>query len=404
MNLKESFRKNKEDIQGIFLRAYPDFVLQEIDKMETNDIPVFTFHNVEPYKFERQLKYLAKNNYKTLNADTFESVLSNRIKPIENAVVLTFDDGSSSLWTTAYPLLKKYGFIGISFLIPFVIQEKNEYYPNLEDVWQGKSSLKEILEREKITPLCTWDEIKKMHNSGVIDFQSHSSSHSFVFINDKLVDFVNPYFRFSHINNELISITVNRGGTEKLLEASDLGFPIYEYESTLSTKIRYIENEKVSNACVEYVRKHGGVNFFKKHNWKKQLIKIWKSAKSTYEKEVYFQTAEERHQDIERNLSESKRIIETKLNKPVKHFCYPWYKGTKLSIEISQNVGYQSNYWGIIKNNAVNRIGDDPFYIKRINENYIFSLPGKGRKSLVEIESEKILFYLEKKLLHTVRI
>ena len=131
--------------------------------------------------------------------------------------------------------------------------------------------------------------------------------------------------------------------------------------------------------------------FFKESGWRKQLKSIWKYSRSYYEKERKFQTFEERYRDIEKDLSDSKNFIETKLNKTVNHICYPWYRGTNLSVEISKKVGYRSNFWGIINNSTTNRIGDNPFYIKRINENYIFSLPGKNRKSLFKIQKDKIL-------------
>ncbi len=187
MKLGESFRKNKEDIQGIFLKAYPEFVFKKMDKQKLCSIPVFTFHHVIAEKFERQLKYLYENNYKTIDADTLICVLSGEIKPDERTIVLTFDDGLSSLWTIIYPLLKKYRFVGVSFLIPFLIEEQKEYYPNLENVRQNGASIHELSGREKKISLCTWNEIYEMHNSGIIDFQSHSSYHSSVFINDKLI-------------------------------------------------------------------------------------------------------------------------------------------------------------------------------------------------------------------------
>ncbi len=185
-------------------------------------------------------------------------------------------------------------------------------------------------------------------------------------------------------------------GVEVLLNNPAWGLPIYEYDSNLSAETRYIENERVSHACLEYVKNNGGINFFKETNWKKQLKDIFKSNQSYYEKERKFQTSEERSEDIKKDLLESKQEIEKKLNKTVSHLCYPWYRGNDLSVEISKKVGYKSNFWGIINNSTTNRIGDNPYYIKRINENYIYTLPGRNRKSLFEIQRDKIVTLIRK--------
>lgn len=390
MILKEVYRKNKDDIKGILLKNYPDFVFRKKSSLEVGEIPVFVFHSVVANKFEEQLKYIAENGYKTVDADHLLDILKGNIKPQEKTVILTFDDGLGSLWTVAYPLLKKYGLKGISFLIPSFIKEDAENYPNLEDVWQGKASAEKISEREDILPLCNWDEINIMHESGVIDFQSHSHFHCSIFISDKLVDFVNPTFEPSLLKNSLNPLIL-KDGKETLPGKVDFGFPIYEWDANLGADNRYIENEMVSKSCIEFVDNNGGMDFFNKPNWRSQLKNYWEVVSSFYEKAKEFQSFEDRQDDIRNDLGESKKEIERKLNKDVKHLCYPWYKGNEHSVNISKEIGYESNYWGLVRNRAINVIGDNPFFIRRINEQFIFSLPGKGRKTLYNIMGNKVM-------------
>jgi peptidoglycan/xylan/chitin deacetylase (PgdA/CDA1 family) len=390
MILKEVYRKNKDDIKGVLLGNYPDFVFRKKAKLEFGKIPVFVFHSVTADKFEKQLRYLADNGYKTINADCFYEVLTGSKKPQENTIVLTFDDGLGSLWTVAYPLLKKYGFTGISFLIPSFIKEDYGNYPNLEDVWQGRFSVEKISSREESLPLCSWAEVDKMHESGIIDFQSHSHFHCSVFISDKLVDFVNPAFEPSLLKNSLNPLIL-KDGKETLPGKVDLGFPIYEWDANLGAESRYIESEMVSTSCMEFVNNNGGKDFFNKPNWRVQLKNYWEDSRSKYEETKKFQTVEERQNDIRKDLAESKKEIERKLDKDVKHLCYPWYKGNLYSVHISKEAGYESNYWGLIKNRAINIIGDNPFFVRRINEQFIFSLPGEGRKPLYNIMGNKVL-------------
>ena len=387
MKLAESIRKNKDDIKGIMQHTYPDFVFRGKDDLIVGTIPVFNFHDLTPEKFEIQLKYLFENKYVTINADTLLCILSGEIKPIDKAVVLTFDDGLESLWSIAFPLLKKYGFVGISFIIPNLISNNNSYYPNLVDVWNKKSSLDKLLERDKISPLCTWSEIIRMHESGVIDFQSHSLTHGTVYINDKIVDFVNPAFKpnfLSIMYNPLAS-----GNFNYKLREIKWGLPIYESDSVLSTERRYIANETVNEACIKFVEANGGENFFQKTGWRKQLLTVHKRTKSKFEKDIHYQSITERLDDIAYELSTSKKEIELKLNKSVDHLCLPWYRASGKTINIAKEVNYKGCYWGIVKNKSVNKVGDNPFFIKRINHNFIFSLPGKKRKPIFKVLEEK---------------
>src|SRR4030066_41740 len=146
-----------------------------------------------------------------MKGDAFYNILTGRKKYIENNVLLTFDDGVESLWSTAYPILKKYGMVAISFIVTGRVREKSTYYPNLEEVWKGKATIDEIRNRGKRAPLCSWEEIKEMHSSGTIDFQSHTFYHNSVFISDKIIDFINPAMKTDFIRSSLNPV-IRRNG------------------------------------------------------------------------------------------------------------------------------------------------------------------------------------------------
>jgi hypothetical protein len=62
-------------------------------------------------------------------------------------------------------------------------------------------------------------------------------------------------------------------------------------------------------------------------------------------------------------------------------------------MELSKKAGYLTNFWGIDKERRTrNRVGDDPYKISRfLSDEYIFRLPGEGRKTLRKIMEEKFL-------------
>ena len=77
--------------------------------------------SVTPTNFEKQMKWLSENNYKSMKLEDLADpekieigkILNSKKKP----VVITFDDGYEDSFTEAYPILKKYNFTGTIFII-----------------------------------------------------------------------------------------------------------------------------------------------------------------------------------------------------------------------------------------------------------------------------------------------
>lgn len=386
--LADTYRKNKDDFGAILLGKYPAFVFRNVDKLPLGEIPVFVFHSVEPAPFEAQLKYLAENNYKTIDADTLAHILSGKVKAQPNTVVLTFDDGRGSVWATAYPLLKKYGFCAISFILPLQTIDSDHRYPHLEDVWQGRCSLTEVIERETIAPLCTWSEIEEMHQSGVIDFQSHTSFHHSVFVSHEFFDFINPSLQASFLTSTL-SPVIRKAGQDTIPHTLEFGQPIYKWAATMATNTRYIEDEYLSQSCIDFVRQNGGLAFFKQDNWRKLMKAHVVQYTTDHGSAARYQSPAERFAEVREDLHRSRQVIEDRLGKPVKHLCYPWYAGSELAVRASKEAGYTSNHWGILGRRTINRPGTNPYYITRINDDYIFTLPGQQRINLPEVLYKK---------------
>ncbi len=83
--------------------------VREVDK--TAD-PLGWNLSINPADFEKQLQYLQKQGYVGIHlADLLDK------KVPEKAVVLTFDDGLEDFYTTALPLLQKYGFTASNAII-----------------------------------------------------------------------------------------------------------------------------------------------------------------------------------------------------------------------------------------------------------------------------------------------
>jgi len=130
-------------------------------------VPIIMYHHVKntglgkdvisPYEFESDLIYLTENNYNTITMTDLINYVYYDEKLPENPIILTFDDGLYNTYKNVFPLLKKYNkkivlsIIGKSVDDFSKVNDKNIRYAHV-----------------------TWDEIKEMVDSGLVEIQNHS--------------------------------------------------------------------------------------------------------------------------------------------------------------------------------------------------------------------------------------
>jgi peptidoglycan/xylan/chitin deacetylase (PgdA/CDA1 family) len=72
--------------------------------------------SVAPELFEAQMAWLHEQGYRTMRMDAVAGCLANAACP-SKAVALTFDDGYQDAFTTALPVLQRYGFTATFYII-----------------------------------------------------------------------------------------------------------------------------------------------------------------------------------------------------------------------------------------------------------------------------------------------
>ncbi|MBI5816618.1 MAG: polysaccharide deacetylase family protein [Nitrospinae bacterium] len=350
--------------------GYPPFVTQWRTEPVPPTIPVFSFHDVTPQALEARLSYLAANGYRTITGD--EYIAREGKSAGERLAMLTFDDGRASLWTVAYPLLKKYGMKGVAFVLPGEIKEAAGARPQTPGAAGGL--------------LCTWPEITAMPD--VFDVQSHSLTHLIMFVSPDVAAFYNPRIKrgWSRIDRPVTS----EGGVDNLERDYPLGTPLYQMDSRFSNHRRMIEPASVRQACAEHVEANGGERFFGKTGWKDELMAVHSRAAA----QALFVTETEAGQaeSMAFALAESKRILEERLQgHKVRHFCLPFGVGCKLAVEAAAKTGYDAVYWGARPAEFLEKLGSRPKNVGRLKDDFIFRLPGQGRKTLLETLFSKFL-------------
>jgi peptidoglycan/xylan/chitin deacetylase (PgdA/CDA1 family) len=165
-SLRNIWGKNWPEVRAAVTGGLPRFILWPRPSDLGPAIPVFCYHIVNPEEFESDLEFLSRNGYVTIDADTLLDHFKERREAPHRSVVLSFDDGERNLYEVAFPSLRRYDMKAVAFIATRFHQD--------QDAHTLSSSSTDIS-----CPL-SWSQIRQMHESGVIDFQSHTHEHRYI--------------------------------------------------------------------------------------------------------------------------------------------------------------------------------------------------------------------------------
>jgi peptidoglycan/xylan/chitin deacetylase (PgdA/CDA1 family) len=188
--------------------------------------PVWT--QLPSHVFEKQIQWLSDNFHPVTLSDVIMAIKKDAELP-DNSVLITFDDGLINNYTVAFPILQKYRVPACIFLtVDFIETERffwvDELYMALVSSYEKNQSLflrhdkadsllckgkiwdaylnmaeflKRVSENDRITRMCgilgqvsidrrkyqgdfgllTWHNIRKMEQSGLVEFGVHTANH-----------------------------------------------------------------------------------------------------------------------------------------------------------------------------------------------------------------------------------
>ena len=367
------------------LKYYPKFILSNNVKNLNNEVPVFTYHTIDPSSFESQLRYLKDNDYKTLSINEYYKIIIGEKQIESKSVLLTIDDGRLSFWKYGYPLLKKYNMKATLFIIPGRIADSEIARKNLNDVWNRKFEFRELSDTDELDlDYCNWNEIKKMKSSNLIDIENHSLFHKPVFTETKIIDIIDSETKLSLLASYFSDNDIDK----KIIKEEYIGLPIFKYSSLMEGKSSFT----ISNKLKKYFREQYEIqkNLGKS---KQQILKIFNKNfdKNNFLSEIQYIKDEVPKNLIRDDIKKASSIIMNKIGDDSgTHFCLPYTLGSDITIDVLKEIGIKTCFWGVLENKKMNKPGDDPYYNCRIKDDFIFRLPGKGRKSLPSIYGGKI--------------
>jgi len=334
-----------------------------------NDLlPAFHFHEVTREELEPKLRYLAENGYRTVTSDEISAYVRRQVRFDGPRVALCFDDAWESLWTVAAPLLKRYGLTAIAYAIPARIVDVAACRPTLE-----RTGAATVSTDMNVSPFATWPELRALHDSGIVDVQCHTDSHSMIFCSSEVRGFVTPDYAATPLLNRP---QLTPAPALRFLRADELGAPLYLARSRMSEGRRVAVSLALHERCVDYATREGGAAFFARADWRAKLGRLTGGAVGgAVERES------EQGRAIEEELDRGRAILNDRLRTDtVRHVCLPWGVSGRRAAAALVRLGYRSaiaNRWRGM--NAI-RPGDDPYWLKRLPNRHIFRLPGRGRR------------------------
>lgn len=297
-------------------------------------LPVFHFHESTPSTLEPAFAYLAENGYRTVVSDDAAALARDGRHPGERAVMLAFDDAWASLWLVVAPLLRKYSLRAVAYAIPARVADAPAVRPTLDD-----GPVDAVAADRAANPFATWPELKALSSSGVVDVQSHTWSHSMIFCGDTVLGQVT-----ADLANEpmLNRPRIDDGTSLEFLTPDQIGAPLYERRSRMSDARRYFPAATTSG------------------RWETEADQV---------------------RDIEHELAASRDVLEQRTGSSVRHVCLPWGVSGELTRRALERTGFVSAFANKMSGRFAVGAGDDPYFLKRLNERHLLRLPGRGRRS-----------------------
>lgn len=297
---------------------------------------------IEMKTFEKFLVHLKRNKWETITLDEMHDLRKKTTRVKGKFCVITFDDGYVDNYIYAYPLLKKYGMKGTIFVSPECIDEKRIKAKNLFDFWQGNIKLESL----SVMGYLNWEEMKEMQDSGVIDIQSHTMTHTKYNCSSNIVAFHSPgYDSLYEITNrypDMRAYYFNDPNFERLIP---YGTPIFEQKSSVITRI-HVVNQEFEKEVVSSLSKYS----MEKLQDAKRCFDAIKPIYERYLKndELFssIESEKEYKQRVMYEIRNSKQILETKLNKPVNFLCWPHGDNNEYTHSIAMDCNYLATTMG----------------------------------------------------------
>jgi len=274
-------------------------------------------------------------NFETLFLREYWNI-RNGLQPAgRNQMVITFDDGFLDNYTWAFPILKKYGLKATIFVCPEFVDLTATVRPNLEDCWNKRASVDEINKPGYLS----WEEMKIMVNSGHVDIQSHTMSHTKYFVSGELTGFHRPghdcLYPVGNVFPERKPYHILSKDFEQLLP---YGYPLFEEKSSVCAR-KVTINPSFTVGAAEALAGYD----FSRYSFAGAFTRVrelYEHFRSNNDLVTETETEAAYMNRLAYEIMGSKQEIETRLGHKVEFLCWPHGDNNEVAHKMAMDAGY----------------------------------------------------------------
>jgi len=126
------------------------------------------------------MKWLRRENYKTLDAETFLRALRGDYRPPSRCFVITFDDAWLDVYAHAFPILKEFGHKFIVFVVSNWTKQASQQaiFPDAGAVFPTHRAAEKLVKENRAGEvICAWRHLLEMQDSDLASVENHSATH-----------------------------------------------------------------------------------------------------------------------------------------------------------------------------------------------------------------------------------
>ncbi len=315
--------------------------------------------------FEGKLQLFQKHKCRTVFwADVYQHVSGTTRLPART-LMLTFDDGYLDNWVLVWPLLKKYGMRATIFISADFIEPEGPLRPTLENVWNGELSFESLQVAGFLRPA----EIRKMVESGVVDVQSHASSHTWVFVDRRLVDVYDSakYRQYPWLAWNARPARKPFYLNEDQSRYVPRGEPIFPHRKALVATQFIPDRATVEEFRFQWNRLCEESPSTGQMNVQDSLRKLLERIGLADEWPGAVESADERNNRIFLELKRSRDVLAAITGRGIDFLCWPGGAYDEVAVRVARQCGFKGYTLGSSDASPKrNRPGEDPETLKRI--------------------------------------
>ena len=314
--------------------------------LAAHDIPVFTFHSLEPRSFERKMRYIQDAGYHAIGMAAYLDAVHDRAEAPPKSVLITIDDGRATTWTVGYPILKRLEMRATAFLVTSAVIDSAEVGPTIGEV--DENNFAPLVARDDTAdrPFITWGEARAMRD--VIDLESHTHLHARIPISTESAGVMTEAMRFGYGEFDCPFLWLD-------------GRPVRGKDVPAGTSVPASAPRLSGQPAYRSI-------------------------------DHRFETAAETRDAMRFDLTEARRLLRERAEASATTLCYPWHVSSDGARSLAAEAGYVAAFAGKASTPpAISGPGSDPFAIARVGEDYVERLPGPGRRTLLSVLREKLI-------------